>query len=79
MPCITLETYPPMDGEDYDEVIRTFTIPFRWLHEEYYQDNFGGMTLDEFLLEEYTWDDTLFIYERATTDKVIIKESIERR
>lgn len=79
MPYITLDTYAPMDREDYDDVLLLFTIPYEWLAEEFANDNFGTFDLDWFLLNGYTWDDTLFLYERATTDKVIVHEQIVER
>lgn len=79
MPYITLETYPPMDREDYDYTMRVFTVPYSWLSGEFKVDNFGVFDLDFFLTNEYTWDDTQFLYERATTDKVIVHEQIIER
>ena len=84
MPYITLDTYPPMmlngaENPFYDEEILTFTVPYSWLSEEFKADNFGTFDLDYFLTSEYTWDDTFFLYERATTDKVIINEKIVNR
>lgn len=79
MPYITLDTYAPMDREDYDDVLRIFTVPYSWLSDEFKADNFGTFDLDGFLTQEYTWDDTFFLYERATTDKVIVYEQIIER
>lgn len=85
MPYITLETYPPMRNEDgsenrgYDYEMRIFTVPFQWLYEEFNRDNFGTASLEDLLLNEYTWDDTFFLYERATTDEVIVHEQIVNR
>lgn len=83
-PAITLETYPPMmlngtENPFYDEELLEFTVPYSWLSVEFQQDNFGTFDLDFWLMNEYTWDDTLFLYERATTDNVIISEKIVER
>ena len=79
MPYITLDTYPSMDREDYDEVVRLFTIPYAYLSEVYRESDFGSFDLDYFLCNEYTWDDTLRIYEEAYMDKVIVHEEEVKR
>lgn len=84
-PTITLETYPPMftvDGCEnpfYDEELTEFTVPYRWLSELYQEEPSGDFDLDFFLTNEYTWDDTYSIYERAKADEVIVKERIVSR
>lgn len=83
-PTITLETYPPMfiddmENEFYDEELLEFTVPYTWLVREFNADNFGCDTLEEFLTDVYTWDDTQFILERAHADNVVIKEKIVNR
>lgn len=83
-PAITLETYPPMvyDGVEnpfYDEELLEFTIPYSWLSRYYHEQQLGAFDLDFFLMNEYTWDDTLEIYERAKIDDVVISEHIVER
>ena len=87
-PYITLDTYSDLRFEDgsentnYDLELREFTVPFRWVAEEFRFDNFGAEAecdLEYFLLEQYTWDDTFWLYERAAADGVIISERIVRR
>lgn len=87
MPYITLETYPPLmldyeneiENPNYDEELLVFTVPYPWLYEEFKRDNFGVKDFEDFLIYQYTWDDTQFLYARATTDKVIVHEEIIRR
>ena len=87
MPYITLETYPPVmldyenhvENPDYDEQILIFTVPYHWLSDWYKEEEAGEFDLDYFLINEYTWDDTLAIYEQAYTDGVIVEEHIGRR
>lgn len=83
-PAITLETYPPMvyDGVEnpfYDEELLEFTIPYFWLSRYYHEQQLGAFDLDFFLMNEYTWDDTLEIYNNASADGVIISEKIVER
>ena len=83
-PAITLETYPPMqiegcDNPFYDEELIEFTVPYSWLSELYKEEPLGEFDLDYFLTNEYTWDDTLYIYDRAHVDEVIISERIVER
>ena len=68
-----------MENENYDNELLLFTVPYTWLSEEFKQDNFGTFDLDFFLCQEYTWDDTVFLYERAKTDGVIVDERIVER
>lgn len=85
MPYITLDTYSDLflenheENPNYDKEIRLFTVPYAWLSEEYKADNLGQFDLDYFLINEYTWDESWWLYERATADKVIIDERIIRR
>lgn len=79
MPYITLETYPPMDRENYDNELLLFTVPYSWLSEKYDKDPLGTFDLDYFLTDEYGWDDTLTLYDHAYYDGVIVHEQIISR
>lgn len=80
--AITLDTYPDMftdydsmtENENYDHERRLFTVPKDWAI-NWMKKNMG-MDLDTFL-SEYTYDDTMAMYEDAHASEAIISESIE--
>jgi len=86
---ITFETYPPYDLPDnkYDETITVFTVPYSWylawLEETYDEEDIDdleeGEDLDDWFHRVYTWDDTGEMYDEASDDELIIKETIKYR
>ena len=72
-------TYPNMytdrkngiENEDYDDEVKVFSVPLAWA-EKWLREIFKD-TVDDFM-DEYTWDDSLYMYEAARTDGVIAME-----
>lgn len=69
------ETYPDYDETDYDNVYRVFEVPRNWVIE--WLEKYGE-TVESYQCE-YTWDDSIQMYEQAHIDGVIVSERIERR
>jgi DNA-directed RNA polymerase subunit RPC12/RpoP len=75
------ETYPNMfinydkgiENPDYDNQTRFIKVPMKWAVE--WIRSKCDMTYDKFM-EEYTWDETFFMYESALSEGVLISESI---
>ena len=85
---ITFETYPPMfvdyntyeENTDYDYTMRVFTVPYDWYIRWLKARTFiHGYPDDETFQNEYTWDDTLNMYDHAVYEDMIIEEHIEGR
>lgn len=78
---ITYGTYPDMftdyenmvENEDYDVQMREITVPTAWA-KEWVKDH-CDMTLDEYE-NEYTWDDSIQMYEDAKAEGVLISTEI---
>lgn len=79
---ITLDTYPVNHGYEYmtdewESKLLLFTVPSTWLRNVLKEDDIES--IDEFL-DEYTWDDTEAIYDRALAEHAIVNEQlVERR
>ena len=82
---IHYDTYPPMmsdyenciENENYDNEILWFCVPDEWAFEYIVQEtDYNGF---EDFEAEYTWDDTLQMYECALRDGVLISEEIKER
>lgn len=84
MKSLTFDTYPDMfsdyenciENENYDNEMRMFVVPEDWAINWILENTEWNMA--EFW-EEYTWDETLVMYEKALSDKVILREYIEER
>ena len=72
---VRYETYPDYDETDYDNVYRVFEVPRSWAIEWLKK---YGETVESYQCE-YTWDDSIQMYEQAHIDNVIVSERIERR
>ena len=70
-----------------DDALLYFTVPYNWYLEylnKYYDiadlNEFHtpeeGEDLDTAFREEYTWEDTFFMYDTAGSDRVLINEEI---
>lgn len=78
---ITLATYPDMfldndckvENENYDNEFREFTVPLGWAVE--WMQSECNQTLDEFL-NEYTWDETIQMYDDARHQNVLCSTEI---
>ena len=78
---ITYGTYPDMftdyenmiENEDYDIQMREITVPTAWA-KEWVQEH-CDMSLDEYE-NEYTWDDSIQMYEDAKAEGVLISTEI---
>lgn len=75
---ITLETYPSYYLEDgktpnpnYDNEMLLFVVPKWWLAAK-------AGNVDEFL-DTYTWDETIWLYDEAYQEGVILHEESDRR
>lgn len=67
---ITLETYGTYEENGDIQREKWFDVPRAWL-EVQVLDEYD--TLEEFL-NDYTWDNTEFLYERALEDGVVTNE-----
>lgn len=80
----TFQTYTPMftdyengiENENYDNEILVFCVPAIWANEWCVKE--FGMSAEEFS-EEYTWDDTISMFEDAKADEVVIESHVEER
>lgn len=78
---ITLATYPDMfldndckvENENYDNEFREFTVPLGWAVE--WMKSKCNQTLNEFL-DEYTWDETIQMYDDARHQNVLYSTEI---
>lgn len=81
---ITLDTYPDMfldndcnvENENYDNELREFTVPLNWAVEWIKSE--CHQTLDEFM-DEYTWDETIQMYDAAMHQNVLCASKIVER
>ena len=81
---MTFDTYPDMykdyendiENENYDYERKIFTVPSEWAAA--WVNKECEMSMGEFM-DEYTWDDTLAMYEQAILDDVIAEEHIDAR
>ncbi len=80
METIIFETYPPTtlddgtDNENYDNEILVFEVPKEWAVHLVEQED----TWENFM-QEYTWDDTYYMYLAADADGTVISKVIEPR
>lgn len=79
MGIITLFTYPDYEDEHYDYVIREFSVPRMWLESIIEELTDGEISTVQEFLDEYTWDDSLCVYEEAIKNKVLISDEIVPR
>lgn len=81
METIIFDTYPPLviddegnENENYDYELRVFEVPkewaVKWVEQEDTWENF---------MQEYTWDETYWMYLDADAAGVIISDTIEPR
>lgn len=73
---IFFDTYPHWEDEDYDNNLIVFEVPLDWAVD--WIETEGEMDFREFL-DEYTWDSTIAMYEKACADGVLISEHVEPR
>lgn len=77
-----LDTFPdlmnPATGKenlDYDDVMRTFSVPRQWLSSYLQKDR---VTMKKFM-STYTWDETYFLYIEARNAGVLLSDTIAPR
>lgn len=81
---IEFTTYPDMfsdyehniENQNYDNELKVFGVPTAWAVNWIITE--GEMTFDEFM-NEYTWDNTLAMYDQAVVDDVMLYERTESR
>ena len=67
---ITLETYGIYEENGDVQHVKYFDVPTHWLEVQVLDE---WDTLEEFL-DDYTWDNTEFLYARAMEDGVVMNE-----
>ena len=81
---VTYDTYSDMftddkhmiENENYDNEIRWFEVPEEWANKWVKEHGFSGF--EEFD-NEYTWDDSIQMYEDAKAEGVLISTEIDQR
>lgn len=83
MKTVKFDTYPELfledgetENEEYDITVKVFEVPYDFAS-DYIWENFG-MLYEEFL-NEYTWDDTLYMYYSAINKGVLVCEYVDGR
>ena len=80
--ALTFTTYPPLtnpagtENELYDDTMCVFDVREVWFYRWVYEED--GRSWRQFL-DEYTWDDTLQMYELAIQVGAVLREEIVPR
>jgi len=64
------------ENELYDVTLREFTVPVDWFYRWVYEED--GRSWKDFI-NEYTWDDTLRMYDQALRDGAVMFDEIVPR
>ena len=78
---VEFETFPALysdyenmvENKDYDDTVTVFTVPYEWFI------NWLDNEPESDFMSNYTWDDTLSMYNSAMAENVVLSERIERR
>ena len=78
--CIAFYTYPEMfvpydngyiENPDYDDTVIVFEVPLTWAKHWVKKEGYDSL---ESFLNEYTWDDTLCMYNDAFRDGTLYND-----
>lgn len=78
-----VETYPEVfidyknkiENPNYDDTLKVFTVPEAWLIRTLEEEEF---TIDWFI-NQSDWDDSLWVYNKAYEEGVLLEEHVEYR